>query len=132
MGRLANVAAALLLPLAFAGCTVQVVAPSAAPQSQETIVAQQPASEDIAAKFDAAFVKQYKEYVGSTPSNETVLAAREVGHATCEALAAGASGTEVAQVLTQGQSGNGLKAVIVAAGVGVGIYCPQYISRFSG
>ena len=132
MGRLRNIAAGLLLPLAFAGCTVQVVAPSTEPSVQTSTVPTQQASEDVDAKFDAAFVKQYNEYIGTMPSNGTVLAAREVGHATCEALAAGASGTEVVQVLTQGQSGNGLKAVIVAAGVGVGIYCPQYISRFSG
>ena len=128
MGRMKNLVGWLLLPLAFAGCTVQVVAPSAVPTVQETTVV----DEGIEAKFDAAFVKQYKEYVGSTPTVEVVQSARAVGHATCEALDSGASGTEVAQVLTNGQSGNTLKAILVSAGTGVGIYCPQYINKFSG
>lgn len=131
MGRLRNIAAGLLLPLAFAGCTVQVVSPSAEPSVQTSTVPTQQASEDVDAKFDAAFVKQYKEYVGSMPTNELVLQAREVGHATCEALDSGASGTEIVQVLTDGYSGNALKAILVSAGVGVGIYCPEHIKDFA-
>lgn len=131
MGKLTKVAAALLLPLAFAGCTVPIVDDDDPVPSQTSTVAQPQASEDVDAKFDAAFVKQYKKSIGSMPTNELVLQAREVGHATCEALASGASGTEIVQVLTDGQSGNALKVIIVSAAVGVGIYCPQYVNRFS-
>lgn len=127
MGRLRNIVAGLLLPLAFAGCTVQVVTPSAEPSVQTSTVTTQ----ETEAKFDAAFVKQYKEYVGTMPSNETVLAAREVGHATCKALDSGATAKQVVQVLIQGQTGTALQVVLIAAGTGVGIYCPQYIKEFN-
>lgn len=95
----------------------------------------QPATVDIPSivvvdndsKFDQAFVRQ----LGYVPSNEVVQASREVGHATCAALDAGATAQQVVMVLLKNSSGVGRSGVLIAAGVGVGIYCPQYIKDFS-
>jgi len=119
-----KVVIALLSALVLVGCTPAQSAPVDTPTIQMPM-------QDNDYKFDQAFVGQYEAHFGYKPTNEIVQASREVGLNVCKALRAGATATQVVTTLLEAtQPGPGREGVLIAAGVGVGVYCPQYIKEF--
>jgi hypothetical protein len=120
---------ACVVPLALAGCGMQpTVTVTAMPPSAASMPMQVPNDESA---FDTAFVQQFTKMFGYAPTQEVIVASRKVGHATCNALKAGATSTQIVTTLLESATTqDGRNMLLVAAGVGVGIYCPEYIKDF--
>lgn len=85
---------------------------------------------DNDAVFDQAFVKAYQQEFGSIPTNDVVLTARQVGQAACKVFESGGTADDIVKSILSQTSGDGTKLAIIATGVGVGVYCPQYVDMF--
>jgi len=116
---------ALIAGLLLVGCTPTQSAPVANPTVTITAM---PMDDD--SRFDQAFVGQYEVKIGGTPSVAQVQSAREVGRQTCAALKSGVSADQVAMIILKNTTTESRPVVIIAVGVGVGIYCPEFISSF--
>jgi hypothetical protein len=121
---------ACVVPLALAGCTMQ-----PAPQTTVTVQAMPPSAASMPmnneSAFDAAFVVQFTKMFGYAPTQEVIVASRKVGHATCDALNAGVTSDKIVMTLLESATTqDGRNMLLVAAGVGVGVYCPEHIKDF--
>lgn len=116
------------LVLALFGCSAP--AQTAPMMPQATVTVQAPSANDADSRFDIAFVRMFEQKLGYAPSQDVIVQSRKIGRLTCEALRAGNTATQVSSALLNGRTVQEAMPALVAAGVGVAIWCPEYIKDF--
>ena len=125
----------------LAGCTanpftsVQQPAPQASsPTPQITVPAPAPPSEDTASKdevFAQAFIADYEQQFGETPSDALVLDVTEIAKSSCVYLKSHTwekFKREMAKVIVSASSDHDVRTRLAwSIGYAVGFYCPEYV-----